>query len=629
MRRRTQSRLARIALALAFVLAGLVHSPNADAAPNPVAELLSQPKYRFCNDPQYRLFKEQKDAFCSTALESETVCPGLVAACKRPAWEEEQEEQEESASSFRPPEFLAPLFQLLFWTALTLGLAFILWSAWKTASAQTLDFSSAPKSRPVAPVAPLETAHALGHSRDALLRFAEQAAASGKYKEALLYLYQATLQGLSDQGWVRLRKSATSGDYSRTMRARIQGSEKGDIGSKETVEHAISHLCLLERERFTERAQHTETLDLIKRTQGLFQRWGSALVILLAWFAQGCDPDGLVEMPNDSTSPGGTLLFEELVGQRAASSLRRFRRLESLDSDTTAVIFMGGELEPLEWEKLDSWVFEGGELIVVGSPSGFANAFDVKVSTKVCDEELITAETRVSQNARWLAFDAQEGDESYLLCGESPVILGLARGEGWLTMIATRELIQNARLAEADHAQLIFDSILIDDARVELLGPWTGRGSSSPLQSMIKGGFGWWVLHILLFFAIAAWGLGRRFGRPSDPPEVRRRTFREHALALANQYQKAGAHSFVLQRFAEWTAERLRLSGPSGAKTRQALHREFATVLSGSESESSTHEPNSSPPSDSEAPTQLSIYRKLRGVLGRRSASPSSGKKKA
>lgn len=607
---------AALGIVLSLTLCFPVHAQAEEAAEREVTEILSDPKYRFCNDPNYRLFQEQKDAYCDTASESESVCPGLLAACARPAWEEEddEEKQADSSFSFRLPAFLAPIFQLLFWAALALGLGFLLWNAWKVARSQSVDFGSQPERKLPARPESLPAHHALGFSREEFMEKARQAASLGRYQDALLYLYQATLQGLADQGWLRLRKSATSGDYSRAMRARLRGNEKGDIGPVDEVELAISHLRALESERFAQQESEAETLEFIKKTQTLFHRWGSTLIILTAWFAQGCEQQGFIETPNDTTSPGGTLLFEELIARHAESSQRRFRQVESVDDDTTVVVIMGGNLEQPEWDALDSWVQEGGELVALGSPGRFAETFGVNLSVKTCEDELITAEARVSAQAEWHAFDQLEGDESYFLCGEHPIIVGMTYGEGWLTMIATPALVRNARLAEAEHAELVLDSLLIEDAHVELLGPWTGRGSSSPLQSMLRGNFGWWVLHILIFFAVAAWGLGRRFGHPSEPSPPHRRAFVEHALALAGQYQQARAHAFMLQRFFDWSSERLRHAGTAGANTRRLLSSEYSKELSSL--------------STSSAPAQMNLYQKLRDALGRRSAAPSPAKKK-
>ena len=608
--------------ALVVLLVQPVLGEEANSSQSAAAELLADPKYRFCNDADYRLFESQKSDFCSTAEESAAVCPGLLAACGRPAWDEKKTKKSDGWS-MQWARWLAPLVQVLFWAALAMGLGFLLWNAWKVARSQAPDFSDETKPRvPSGVETPLEV-HGLGLTREQLMQLAQQAASAERYKEALLHLYRATLQGLSDLGWVRLRESATCGDYSRLMRRRLNLDEPSSIGSTDDVERAISHLRALERERFAHQERPAETLDLLERTHALLRRFSGALVILLGFLSQGCGGNGSIELPDSPASPGGTLLFEELIGRHAESSQRRFRRVESVDDETTAVVVMAVDLSEPEWKVLSSWVGEGGALVVVDPPQGFAETFETKVSTKRCEGELLTAGQEVSGKADWFAFEEIDSDEDYFLCGELPVILGMEWGRGWVTLIASHELLQNARLAEADHASLVMDTLMVDDAHVELLGPWTGRGATSPLQSMIKGQFAWWVLHVLLFFVVAAWGLGRRFGRPSDPPRTHRRAFREHALALAAQYQRVGAHGFALHRFAEWSSEQLRRSGASGMKLRKQLEREFSTALS------PAHDPHSSQGArNSSSSVQFSVYRKLRDVSGRRLASSSSRKKK-
>lgn len=617
--------LAGFVLALLFARPAFAEEPNLSRSA--AAELLAHPKYRFCSDPDYRLFESQKTEFCATANESRAVCPGLLAACGRPAWDEQEKSSE--GWSFTSAAWLGPVVQVLFWGALALGLGLLLWHAWKSARSQALDFDLETKSRIPVGVKPAPQVHGLGLTREHLMQLAERAVLAEKYREALLHLYQATLQGVADLGWVRLRESATSGDYSRSMRRRLNLDGAASMGSSpEDVEQAISHLRALERERFASQEKRLETLDLLERTKTLFHRWSGALILLLGILTQACGGQGSLEMPDDPAAPGGTLLFEELVARHAETSKRRFRVATSVDEGTTAVIVMAVDLSEPEWQALSSWVLEGGALVVVDPQQNFADAFELKVSTTRCDGELLTAGHQVSEKAAWFAFDEIESDEDYFLCGGRPVILGLEWGRGWVTLLASPDLLRNARLAEVDHAALLMDTLMLDDAQVELLGPWTGRGSTSPLQSMIKGHFAWWVLHVLLFFVIAAWGLGRRFGRPSDPPRTHRRAFREHALALAAQYQRVGGHHFALQRFAEWTSEQLRRAGASGTKARKQLDREFATALSVVEVPLAGGAGAKGSAASSSLLVQFSIYRKLRDVQGRRPASSSSRKKK-
>ena len=102
-------------------------------------------------------------------------------------------------------------------------------------------------------------------------------------------------------------------------------------------------------------------------------------------------------------------------------------------------------------------------------------------------------------------------------------------------------------------------SLLRRDGRVlELVGPWTGGGASSTSASLLKAGLGALVAQLGLLAALFAWHGGAAFGLRRDPISVRRRAFREHVLALGENYRRARATRFALASYGSWLTERLR-----------------------------------------------------------------------
>src|SRR5216110_2291371 len=73
-------------------------------------------------------------------------------------------------------------------------------------------------------------------------------------------------------------------------------------------------------------------------------------------------------------------------------------------------------------------------------------------------------------------------------CGGSPYIVSAFLEDGSITFIPERELLTNASLSVADNARLVAELIPAGDGTIELVGPWTGDGSQSPVQSLKAAG---------------------------------------------------------------------------------------------------------------------------------------------
>lgn len=162
-------------------------------------------------------------------------------------------------------------------------------------------------------------------------------------------------------------------------------------------------------------------------------------------------------------------------------------------------------------------------------------------------------------------------------CGQRTYATTIRWDQGWLTVIADTTLFQNGNLAAADNATLAFHLVGNVEGHVEFLGPWTGRGSQNPIQSIARAGFGWWVLHVLLLGLLFAWSAGKRMVPPIDPREAPRRAFSEHARALSRRYEKARASGWALQHYAEWVFDTLRKRAPSTRPDMKSITRAVST----------------------------------------------------
>jgi hypothetical protein len=119
------------------------------------------------------------------------------------------------------------------------------------------------------------------------------------------------------------------------------------------------------------------------------------------------------------------------------------------------------------------------------------------------------------------------------------------------------DLLTNAALVVADNAYF-WTGLLGHAGMVELVGPWTGAGTSTPLQAMANTKLTPVLIQILLLLAVLYLWRGAHFGTPRDPPAESRRVFAEHVRALGLIYAKARASRLVLAAYAGWVLDRLR-----------------------------------------------------------------------
>jgi hypothetical protein len=92
---------------------------------------------------------------------------------------------------------------------------------------------------------------------------------------------------------------------------------------------------------------------------------------------------------------------------------------------------------------------------------------------------------------------------------------------------------------------------------VEVVGSWTGAGSSNPLEALQNARLTPWLLQMLLVAILLAWWKGARFGLARDPAHETRHAFVEHIEALGFLYAKSKASRFALANYGAWALARL------------------------------------------------------------------------
>jgi hypothetical protein len=80
-----------------------------------------------------------------------------------------------------------------------------------------------------------------------------------------------------------------------------------------------------------------------------------------------------------------------------------------------------------------------------------------------------------------------------------------------------------------------------DEGMIELVGPWTGDGSQSPMQSLKSAGLMPVMLQLFGLALLLALRQGTSFGARRDVQTRTRRAFADHVRAVASTYARANA----------------------------------------------------------------------------------------
>lgn len=526
-----------------------------------VKTLLTSDGYRFCNDPEYRLFEAEKTDICDQLGTFEDRCPKLAAACSRPPWEDEMRlDADESWFDWSFLNFdagpLAVFFKLLFWTALAIG-GFLLLRALVRQAKQWREERTIETK--YAPTALAETPEEGGEElrSQVLFQMARAELARHNTAESLHLTYRATIRALCDAEWVKPHRSKTSGDYVRHLRQLEFTDRTLLVGEMKT------HLLSLDRERFRKAPREQQAQGLLDQATELALRLSQTAAFLLVFLALGCDFSSIPEPPNQPRAPRGQQLFEDLIRSRAGSVTRRMERVTEIPDGTTTVVSIDAALRSLEWSTIEDWTNSGGHLVVASPNPEFSSVFKFNVQTEECSAPLTAPNLTLATFGKLRHLTGELDAAALARCGKLPFAQTRAYGEGWITIIADAAFFDNVHLAAADNATLALHLVGYLGEKVEYLGPFTGQGAQHPLQSVARAGFGFWVLHVLLLGILYVWSRGKRFGTPLDPPEEWRRSFSEHARALSLKYEQAGASGWALRSYAEWVLDTLRKRAPS------------------------------------------------------------------
>jgi hypothetical protein len=143
-------------------------------------------------------------------------------------------------------------------------------------------------------------------------------------------------------------------------------------------------------------------------------------------------------------------------------------------------------------------------------------------------------------------------------CGGRPYIVTAYFDDGSITFLPEHELLSNASLSVADNARLVAEQLAVPGATIELVGPWTGDGSQTPLHSIKAAGLWPALLQLLGLAALLALRQGTSFGARRDVQRRSRRAFADHVRAVAATYARARAARLVSSNYGLLLIDQLR-----------------------------------------------------------------------
>ncbi|MGH7434448.1 MAG: DUF4350 domain-containing protein, partial [Polyangiaceae bacterium] len=146
-------------------------------------------------------------------------------------------------------------------------------------------------------------------------------------------------------------------------------------------------------------------------------------------------------------------------------------------------------------------------------------------------------------------------------------------GRGWVTALATGELLTNAALARPGNAAVAM-AILSSADRQEMRIAQPDDGvspPSTPVAAVRRAGLGLGLVHALVAALLLFAAYGTRLGPPLPDPPPARRAFVEHVEAVGALYRQGGHAAHALAAYTRLVDQRLRARAGRGATDVPAL----------------------------------------------------------
>jgi len=224
-----------------------------------------------------------------------------------------------------------------------------------------------------------------------------------------------------------------------------------------------------------------------------------------------------------------------------------------------------GQLQPIDFENLRTWVQHGGRLIWVtdeayggslGVPAIAAEGPKRDDALTVAISPLTAGVVRVSGTSALRARFASAAKVLPLVADDSgAVVIAYREGKGSVAVITDQSLFDNARIAKADNARLAYNLATGGNPNATIaFDEWVHGFAAGPT---------WWAVlpvpaRAAVIIAAAALlllvvGAALRFGPTSRLPEVAERTSAEYLSSMAHLLARGNAARKALRDLADLT----------------------------------------------------------------------------
>jgi hypothetical protein len=513
-------------------------------------QAFSKGQLPFCHDKTYRL-RYSDHWLCSLSKAELQRCPAFKEQCGasiKPDGTHGHESgrgQHESSSdnSVHVAPWIGAVAEVLFWGLVAALVVAFVATLIRMRSNRHAVKDEAEERNSLEPDAGQAPSPEAAGDRDVqrLLDKARRAADRGDLGAAIDAAHAAAIQALSAAGQVDLERDRTNGDYLRDLRKAppLQQQFKVIVGQVEVAQFggAVPTRGVFD--------------SVLEQVLALLRRLAVLSLFLLPLSLLGCGARGAGGAGDEDRGPAGLYVFKHMLADQGAKVHMRVAPLSKLDSKVGVVLMYEAELEEPERKHVVEWVRKGGTLVVVGS-SEFSDDAEIENSMHGCGT---VAERGPSPDLAPLKLVVL-GEDSLRLapkpasdvvqrvdvtCGGYPYIVTSLMGDGGITFIPERELLSNASLSVADNARLVAELVPTDAGMIELVGPWTGDGSQSPVQSLKQAGLMPVMLQLLGLALLLALRQGTSFGARRDVLSRSRRAFADHVRAVASTYARANA----------------------------------------------------------------------------------------
>jgi len=514
-------------------------------------------KHAFCKKKGYRIPLDEQSV-CSLSESARSRCPGIAEACR--------------ASTQPPPEparhpfgglgvDVIAVLRALVWLVVIAGIVLLVYSALRRMVAMKdsgaddeADADTTPAEAEPTSLAAVET------DVERLLARARQAAERGDFGQAIRDAYAALLRKLDRDGLIEVHRSKTNGDYRRAL------SHTPEVQSE-----FASIVRTVEGIQFGSAEPSPQTFQSVWQKVLALSGRGTAILLLSlsAWSCLACaefNQDPPASALGCGETPGGYSVLCELLSSEGSSVKRRIRPLDEIDESIEKIVVLDrAALSAEEWTVLEEWVVAGHTLVLATVPNPLSESLGVAPAKQRCKGQATVDDsmrsfygdvTKLATRPGAMALDADTG-WALAKCDAGPTLLGQKHGGGNVLVLPNSEFLSNVSLAAADNAYFAINALATTPAVVEIVGEWTGSGSTNPLDAMHEANLTPWLLQLLLVAVLLALWRGPHFGLPRDPVTSKRHAFVEHIQALGLKYARSKASGHVLANYGSWALTRL------------------------------------------------------------------------